>query len=132
MTSQILKKDHIQYYFYNILSFAFCVLKVVRVFFIIGESSAPFSGGQLLQVLEAFIYVISLICFVRLVLVLKSYCNNAIDISMILYSHANKTHFHVKGFALSLVLKVRLSLSWNSEMVCVFTIKNLALMIKVD
>ena len=40
---------------------------------------------------------------------LKSYCNNAIGMSMILYSHANKTHFHMKGFALSLVLKVRLS-----------------------
>ena len=26
---------------------------------------------------------------------------------IIFYSHANKTHFHMKGFALSLVLKVR-------------------------
>ena len=26
---------------------------------------------------------------------------------MIFYSHANKTHFHIKGFALSLVWKVR-------------------------
>ena len=26
---------------------------------------------------------------------------------MIFHSHANKTHFHKKGFALSLVLKVR-------------------------
>ena len=31
----------------------------------------------------------------------------AIDMKIILYSHANKTHFHKKGFALSLVLKVR-------------------------
>ena len=27
---------------------------------------------------------------------------------MILYSHANKTHFHSKGFALSLVLKMKI------------------------
>ena len=31
----------------------------------------------------------------------------AIDMKIIFYSHANKTHFHKKGFALSLVLKVR-------------------------
>ena len=31
----------------------------------------------------------------------------AIDMKMISYSHANKTHFHNTGFALSLVLKVR-------------------------
>ena len=29
------------------------------------------------------------------------------DMKMIFYSQANKTHFHKKGFALSLVLKVR-------------------------
>ena len=32
----------------------------------------------------------------------------AIDVKMIIYSHANKTNFHMKGFApLSLILKVR-------------------------
>ena len=31
----------------------------------------------------------------------------AIHMKMISYSHANKTHFHNTGFALSLVLKVR-------------------------
>ena len=31
----------------------------------------------------------------------------AIDMKMIIFSHANKTNFHVKGFALTLVLKVR-------------------------
>ena len=31
----------------------------------------------------------------------------AIDMKMNFYSHVNKTHFHKKGFALSLVLKVR-------------------------
>ena len=31
----------------------------------------------------------------------------AIDVKMILQSHANKTHFHKKGFAVSFVLKVR-------------------------
>ena len=31
----------------------------------------------------------------------------AIDMKMAFHSHANKTHFHEKGFALSLVLKVR-------------------------
>jgi len=29
------------------------------------------------------------------------------DMKTILYSYANKTHFHKKGFALSLVLKMR-------------------------
>ena len=38
----------------------------------------------------------------------KAKCE-AIDLKMIFFnSHANKTHFHKKGFALSLVLKVRL------------------------
>ena len=31
----------------------------------------------------------------------------AIDLKMVLYSYANKTRFHKKGCALSLVLKVR-------------------------
>ena len=31
----------------------------------------------------------------------------AIDMKMIFYSHANKTYFHHRGFAVSLVLKVR-------------------------
>ena len=31
----------------------------------------------------------------------------AIDVKMILQSHANKTHFHQKGSAVSLVLKAR-------------------------
>ena len=31
----------------------------------------------------------------------------AIDLKMILYSYANKTRFHKKGCALSLVLKLR-------------------------
>ena len=30
-----------------------------------------------------------------------------IDVKMILYFHANKTYFHKKGFALSLVYRVR-------------------------
>ena len=30
----------------------------------------------------------------------------AIDMKMIFYSHANETHFHLKGFARSLVLNV--------------------------
>ena len=38
----------------------------------------------------------------------------AIDMKMIFNYDANKTHFHKKGFALSLVLKVRFF--WNSEM----------------
>ena len=31
----------------------------------------------------------------------------AIDMKMMFYSHANKTRFYKKGFALNLVLKVR-------------------------
>jgi len=31
----------------------------------------------------------------------------AIDMKMIFHSHGNKTHFHINGFALSLVLKKR-------------------------
>ena len=32
---------------------------------------------------------------------------SAFDLKMIFYSHANKTHFHKKGFPLGLILKVR-------------------------
>ena len=32
---------------------------------------------------------------------------SATDMEMIFHSHANKTHFHKKGCALSLILKVR-------------------------
>ena len=32
---------------------------------------------------------------------------SAIDMEIILHSHANKTHFHKKGCALGLILKVR-------------------------
>ena len=35
----------------------------------------------------------------------KAKCE-AIDLKMIFYSHANRTHFHNKGFALRLVLNV--------------------------
>ena len=38
----------------------------------------------------------------------------AIAVKMIIYSHANTPHLLKKGFALSLVLKVRVF--WNSEM----------------
>ena len=38
----------------------------------------------------------------------------AIDMKMIIYPHANKTHFHNKGFTLSLVLKNESF--WNSEL----------------
>ena len=38
----------------------------------------------------------------------------AVDMKMIIqYSHANKTNFHMKGFALSLVLKVRGFRTWS-------------------
>ena len=37
----------------------------------------------------------------------------AIDMKMNFYSHVNKTHFHKKGFALSLVLKVRVLGTWK-------------------
>ena len=38
----------------------------------------------------------------------------AVDMKMIIqYSHANKTNFHMKGFALSLVLKVRVFRTWS-------------------
>ena len=32
---------------------------------------------------------------------------SAFDMEMIFHSHANKTHFHKKGLALGLILKVR-------------------------
>ena len=32
---------------------------------------------------------------------------SAFDMEMIFHSHANKTHFHMKGCALGLILKVR-------------------------
>ena len=31
----------------------------------------------------------------------------AFDMEMIFHSHANKTHFHTKGYALGLIFKVR-------------------------
>ena len=37
----------------------------------------------------------------------------ASDMKMNFYSHVNKTHFHEKGFALSLVLKVRVLGTWK-------------------
>ena len=36
----------------------------------------------------------------------------AIDVKMVFYSDADTTHFHKKGFALSLVLKVRVFWKW--------------------
>ena len=44
----------------------------------------------------------------------KAKCE-AIDMEMKFYTHANKTHFHKKGFALCFVFKVRV-LFWNLEM----------------
>ena len=45
---------------------------------------------------------------------------SAFDIQMIFHSHANKTHFHKKGFALGLNLKVRVfgTRKWPISMVC--------------
>ena len=37
----------------------------------------------------------------------------SIDMNIIFYSRANKTHFHKKGFALSLVLKARVFGTWK-------------------
>ena len=44
---------------------------------------------------------------------------------MIFYSHANKTHFHKKGFALNLVLKMRIFGTWNRPIAntCVVTVE---------
>ena len=40
-----------------------------------------------------------------------------IDMKIIFYSHANKTYFHKKGFALSLILKVRVlqTRKWHTD-----------------
>ena len=40
---------------------------------------------------------------------LVTQANSAFDTKMILYSHANKTHFHKKSCALDLMLKLRVS-----------------------
>ena len=42
----------------------------------------------------------------------------AIDMKMNFYSHVNKTHFHKNGFALSLVLKVRVLVTWKHGLIC--------------
>ena len=46
---------------------------------------------------------------------------NPIDMKMSFYSHANDTHFHKKGFSLSLVFKVRvfvtLSVKYVNELI---------------
>ena len=46
---------------------------------------------------------------------------NPIDMKMSFYSHANDTHFHKKGFSLSLVFKVRvfvtLSVKYINELI---------------
>ena len=44
--------------------------------------------------------------------------SKAIDVKMNFYSHVNKTHFHKKGFALSLVLKVRVLVTWKHGLIC--------------
>ena len=41
------------------------------------------------------------------------------DMEVISHSHANKTHFHMKGCALSLILKVRV-LELGSGLLCSF------------
>ena len=38
---------------------------------------------------------------------------SAFDMEMIFHSHANKTHFHKKGCALGLSLKVRVFGTWK-------------------
>ena len=42
----------------------------------------------------------------------KAECETT-EVKMIFYSHANKTHFHKKGFTLSLVWKVRIFGTWK-------------------
>ena len=37
----------------------------------------------------------------------KHYISSAFDVEMIFHSHANETHFHEKGCALGLILKLR-------------------------
>ena len=53
----------------------------------------------------------SVCCFHRLICLLRqasvSMRGKAIDMRMIVHSHANKNHVHNKGFVLRLVLKVR-------------------------
>ena len=44
--------------------------------------------------------------------------SKAIDMKMNFYSHVNKTNFHKKGFALSLVLKVRVLVTWKHGLIC--------------
>ena len=48
-------------------------------------------------------------------------CESYIDMKMSFYSHANDTHFHKKGFSLSLVFKVRvfvtLSVKYVNELI---------------
>ena len=56
-----------------------------------------------IKLIHNFLVTASLFFHMKLLLIMK----------MISYSNANKTYFHKKSFALSLVLKVRF---WNSEM----------------
>ena len=56
-----------------------------------------------IKLIHNFRVTASLFFHMKLLLIMK----------MISYSNANKTYFHKKSFALSLVLKVRF---WNSEM----------------
>ena len=57
--------------------------------------------------LTGYLWVASSLCF-------KAKLGAKPDMKMIIYSHANKTHFHNKGFTLSLVLKSESF--WNSEL----------------
>ena len=43
---------------------------------------------------------------------------SAFDVKMVFHSHANKTHFHKKGCAPSLILKVRVFLELGSGLLC--------------
>ena len=43
----------------------------------------------------------------------------AFDMEMIFHSHTNKTHFHKKGCALGLILKVRFLELRGSSLLCV-------------
>ena len=47
---------------------------------------------------------------------------SAFDVEIIFHSHANKTHFHKKGCAPSLILKVRVfgTRKWRTELTCLF------------
>ena len=44
--------------------------------------------------------------------------SKAIDMKMNFYSHVNNTHFLKKGFALGLVLKVRVLVTWKHGLIC--------------